>query len=224
MALEEAGFNTNFTSMYWTFASGFPKAANMGKMADKRLGTVSTVIGTEQFKGNASRLKGNASRRDWDDQGRGGTFTPVYERKVGASAEGKKLQGSYAGFQPKPAVEVIIVAMKPLSEKTFVDQALKNGKGITWLDDCRVPSNAPINIHHAPTGTFAGGKQERGSLKNYYNNELGRFPGNLLVDDGVLGDYSRFFAYPFIISAKASKSEKNRGPRRVPGTVYGFSA
>ena len=29
--------------------------------------------------------------------------------------------------------------MKPLSEKTYVDQALKNGKGITWLDDGRIP-------------------------------------------------------------------------------------
>jgi len=29
--------------------------------------------------------------------------------------------------------------MKPLSEKTYVDQALMNRKGITWLDDCRIP-------------------------------------------------------------------------------------
>ena len=29
--------------------------------------------------------------------------------------------------------------MKPLDQKGYVDQALDNGKGITWLDDCRVP-------------------------------------------------------------------------------------
>jgi hypothetical protein len=34
---------------------------------------------------------------------------------------------------------VIIVAMKPLKEKTFTEQAESNGKGITWLDDCRIP-------------------------------------------------------------------------------------
>jgi hypothetical protein len=44
------------------------------------------------------------------------------------------LEGAYAGFQPKPAVEVIIVAMKPLKEKTFTEQAESDGKGVTWLD------------------------------------------------------------------------------------------
>ncbi|GAH92657.1 unnamed protein product, partial [marine sediment metagenome] len=31
------------------------------------------------------------------------------------------------------------MAMKPLSEKTYVDQALKNKKGITWLNEGRIP-------------------------------------------------------------------------------------
>jgi hypothetical protein len=51
----------------------------------------------------------------------------------------KELDGSYAGYQPKPAVEVVIVAMKPLDKKGYIDQALDNGKGITWLDSCRIP-------------------------------------------------------------------------------------
>ena len=30
--------------------------------------------------------------------------------------------------------------MKPLDKKKgYVDQALDNGKGVTWLDDCRIP-------------------------------------------------------------------------------------
>src|SRR3990167_884277 len=36
--LEDAGFNIGFTPIYWTYASGFPKAANIGKMVDKREG------------------------------------------------------------------------------------------------------------------------------------------------------------------------------------------
>jgi hypothetical protein len=39
----------------------------------------------------------------------------------------------------KPATEIVIVVMKPLSEKSIVDQALKNGKAVAWLDDCRIP-------------------------------------------------------------------------------------
>lgn len=151
-----AGFDTNFTSLYWTYATGFPKAANIGKMMMKRLG-----------------------------RNRKGIY---------------KCDGSYAGFQPKPAVEVIIVAMKPLSEKTFVDQALRNGKGVTWLDDCRIPANSSDTKERKP-----------------------RFPANLLVSDGVLKDHSRYFdleawadTLPFLITRKASKNEKDAGLDHLP--------
>ena len=29
--------------------------------------------------------------------------------------------------------------MKPLDQPTYIDQALSNGKGVTWIDDCRIP-------------------------------------------------------------------------------------
>ena len=84
--LAEAGFDVSFTPIYWTYATGFPKAMNIGKKTEK-----------------------------------------------------ENLEGSYAGYQPKPAVEVVIVAMKPLDQNTYVGQALNNQKGVTWLDDCRIP-------------------------------------------------------------------------------------
>ena len=59
--------------------------------------------------------------------------------KRGDIDKAKELDGSYAGYQPKPAVEVVIVAMKPLEKKGYLDQALDNQKGITWLDNCRIP-------------------------------------------------------------------------------------
>ncbi|MCK9576680.1 MAG: hypothetical protein M0R51_12225, partial [Clostridia bacterium] len=34
--LEDAGFNTGFTSIAWVYASGFPKAQNISKVIDKR--------------------------------------------------------------------------------------------------------------------------------------------------------------------------------------------
>ena len=50
-----------------------------------------------------------------------------------------ELEGSYGGFQPKPAVEVVLVAMKPIEEKGLLAQAEKNGKAVSWFDDCRIP-------------------------------------------------------------------------------------
>lgn len=227
----EAGFDTNYTSLYWTYASGFPKAMNIGKAVDKRLGF------------ERERIAGGAGTE-------GNTF-PLKPEAI-------SLNGSYGGFQPKPAVEVIIVAMKPLSEKTFVDQALKNRKGITWLCDARIPTtNFDLDIIKKKNGNgiksnggFAG---EDGDVRNN-TPDTGRFPANLLVSDDVLNDrqvrkagknklkkgmggiwnkgtnlpigpeygdagsYSRYFdldawakTLPFLICPKASKSEKNKG-------------
>ena len=123
----------------------------------------------------------------------------------------RALEGSYAGFQPKPAVEVVLVVMKPLSEGTYVDQAMANGLGITWLDDCRIPV-----------------------VDEDAQSALGRFPANLLVSDDALGagpeGHSRYFSLdawwtehmadlpedvqaqlPFLVVPKPSKREKNAG-------------
>ncbi|MGI0133548.1 MAG: DNA-methyltransferase [Candidatus Micrarchaeaceae archaeon] len=202
--IAEAGFDTDFTSIYWTYASGFPKAANIGKMVDRRLGRARNVIGRNP------NSRENATKAN-------SLYEPGTVGKTAHITRGNHpLEGSYGGFQPKPAVEVIIVAMKPLSEKTFVDQALKNGKGITWLDDCRNPigdeSVPRLNKAYKRKGgrNFGDGADSRlGTITGHES--LGRFAANLLVDDNVLGDHSRFFAYPFLITPKASKREKNYG-------------
>ena len=56
-----------------------------------------------------------------------------------ACPESAKFEGSKVGHQMKPAFEVVTVVMKPLNQKTYIDQALHNGKGVTWIDDCRIP-------------------------------------------------------------------------------------
>ena len=221
LMLEDAGFEIGFTPIYWTYASGFPKAMNIGKMVDKRNGVEREVVG-----------RNPNSRENCD------TSNTLYESgTVGKTAHITKgsgpLEGSYGGFQPKPAVEVVIVAMKPLSEKTYVDQALKNGKGITWLDDCRVPyisdddkekNTSGIARYKSVIGTTVKGNTHflGGDLKINPNmtgaRENGRFPANLLVEGNVLGEHSRFFSLdawadtlPFLAVPKASKSEKNPG-------------
>ena len=112
------------------------------------------------------------------------------------SQEAQTLAGSYLGFQPKPSIEVILVAMKPLSEKTYVDQALKNGKGITWLDDGRIPYQSDKDRDSAIFGTqtdirgnnYNTNRPSEGNIfnRNVLSSEIGRFPANLLVQDNVL--------------------------------------
>jgi site-specific DNA-methyltransferase (adenine-specific) len=118
------------------------------------------------------------------------------------NSEAKKYEGSYAGFQPKPAVEVIIVAMKPRDEKTYMNQVLSNGKGVTWFDDCKIP----------------------------FDGEDPRFPSNLLVSDSLLYEHTKYFnldlwfqelaenlpdeakkTFPFLIVKRTSEKEKDAG-------------
>ncbi len=193
ISLEDAGFNVGFSPIYWAYASGFPKAQNIGKAVDKRLGAEREVIGKRKLTGNA----GTSTKL------KGGTYTVgTYINTIGAelpltipaTPQAKALDGSYGGFQPKPAVEVIIVAMKPLSEKTFVDQALKNGKGITWLDEGRIPYIDEQDIGDPDRGKgYPMLDPKKGWNQNKIINEItigekGRFPANLSVSDDVLND------------------------------------
>src|SRR6185503_14735724 len=45
ISLEDAGFRTNYTSIYWTYSSGFPKAANVSKLIDKKAKAEREIIG-----------------------------------------------------------------------------------------------------------------------------------------------------------------------------------
>ena len=201
--LSDAGFETGFTSIYWTFASGFPKAGNVSKLIDKRFGAEREVIG------NRTRVYGYD--KNYNNSFDNSNFNVGDNNKITAPStpHAKALDGSYAGFQPKPAIEVVMVVMKPLSEKTYIDQALVNGKGITWLDDGRMPfdtkgePNIRLNAKNHITSKLAGiecfnkiGDNDRSPTK--YRNEFlhdlgnlnssGRFPANLLVSDDVLND------------------------------------
>lgn len=198
--LEECGFDIGYTPIYWTFASGFPKGANISKKIDERFGKEREVVGIYKHP--------DGRERKWDEYSGGDSVVNFGHNKENtnrnitkpASEEAKKFDGSYGGFQPKPAVEVIIVAMKPLTEKTFVDQALKNGKGITWFNDCRIPFVNEKDLAGAQS-LFDSHRGEVHSscthVTNYSKwdaektgdaNPTGRFPANLLVSDDVLND------------------------------------
>jgi len=56
-----------------------------------------------------------------------------------ATLEAKYFYGLYSGSQPKPAKEAIIIAMKPLTEKTDLDHILKHKKGGLHFDRARIP-------------------------------------------------------------------------------------
>ena len=100
----------------------------------------------------------------------------------------KELEGSYAGSQLKPAVEVILVCMKPLSEKTYVEQALKNRKGVTWLNNCRIPAGTEHfrgNVGAKITESVWKNQSGFGKPFKATDSPLGRFPANLICSSKI---------------------------------------
>ena len=181
--LQDAGFRTNYTSIYWTFAQGFPKAANISKMIDKRGGVVyseetripfanylkqkiqESGLTNLQIREKAGiPLKGGGPISQWtgltershpkvptvemykklkeilqlgdqydnfikEEQEREVIGTKVniitgfsHDRKQSeynitkpATEAAKAMEGAYVGFQPKPALEIVLKLQKPFS-------------------------------------------------------------------------------------------------------------
>ena len=177
--LEKAGFRVDFTPIYWTYATGFPKAGNIGKMIDKRLGKKGKVIGKKECGYQVSISK---TRKEQGYRPNETNATKEVDITTPESDEAIKMNGSYTGFNPKPAVEVVIVVMKPLSEKSYLDQAMKNGKGVTWLDDCRIP----FEMDDTPVGGYGAmdiGMGKPGETQEYRSKDYKKY-----LRDNVGGD------------------------------------
>jgi site-specific DNA-methyltransferase (adenine-specific) len=95
------------------------------------------------------------------------------------------------GTALKPAHEPIVMARKPLSEKTIVENCIKHGAGALDIDGCRIPINDSYEDdiargqENATNGKFFGGK---GKSKASNTDIQGRFPANLAVTDDALND------------------------------------
>ena len=231
--VRDAGFMMGFTPIFWSYATGLVKAHNIAKAVDRKFGEVPEEIPTEIMPkrtevGQIAKnrrckacgkplVSGNPCRCDR-------TYKPQTD-------EARALQGSYGGFQPKPAVEVILVAMKPLSEDTYVQQALENRKGITWMDDTRIPIGDEDDDKIMKTTTRSKRQSEtweKGSGFKNEENELaglrpeGRFPANLLVSDDVFEDHKDKGTPPHPVTSNVDKYEGYGSITRRNGEVVNY--
>jgi len=101
-----------------------------------------------------------------------------------ASDLAKEFDGAYIRYRPKPCLEIILVAMKPVETKTYIEQVMKNGHACTWLDRCRVP------VSDGTLAGWRGGASAFGTLKGRTGESReanrGRYPTNLLVQHDLL--------------------------------------
>ena len=120
VAIEDAGFEIR-DQMMWLYGSGFPKSLNIGKAVDKRMGADREVVG----KGKPMSSLGVMHDDNWQSD------NDYNETKGNSEWEGW-------GSALKPAHEPIVMARKPLSENSIVDNVLKHGTGGINIDGCRI--------------------------------------------------------------------------------------
>lgn len=187
-AIEDAGFEIRDCIQY-LYGSGFPKSMDISKAIDKKLGVEREVIGDNPNARPNSQPKYSLDGENKNFQ--------INVQPITAPSTSEAQQWDGWGTCLKPAHEPIVVARKPLSEKTVADNVLKWGTGGINIDDCRVeydmtdtnPATNPLyrkengyktnyGIDSNPSAYAL--KKEEGTMN--INNQ-GRFPANIIFDE-----------------------------------------
>jgi len=218
-AIEDAGFEIR-DCIFWCYGSGFPKSLNIGKAVDKLQGDEREVVGDNP------NVRPNCNPQDntLHEYGSTGKTAPI--TKGTSEWEGW-------GTALKPAVEPIVLARKPLSEKSVAENVLKWGTGGLNIDGCRVETQDNLS-----GGAYTG----EGLMKHIadhrwgfrkrdgeYQQPIGRFPANLIHDgsDEVVGLFpesnGRFGAIN-TGSVKFKPGEYSKGQKDTGGTKDSGSA
>ncbi len=170
--VEDAGFEIR-DQLQWLFGSGFPKSQNIAIAIDKKNGALGN-------RGSALNLAGAGERTDIKTGvGVGSQGAPIHEP---ITEYAKKWSGW--GTALKPANEPIVLARKPLSEKTVAANVLKWGTGGINIDACRIDGK-PRTTHK--DGSYRLEEKDGLRFKGFkeFKQQVpqGRFPANLILDE-----------------------------------------
>ena len=188
-AIEDAGFEIR-DCIQLIYGSGFPKSMDISKAIDKKFGAEREVVGKYQRPDGTDRDYNN-----WDSNGKINTvqfkaISTAESRIITKPATSEAKQWDGWGTALKPANEPIVVARKPISEKTVADNVLKWGTGGINIDGCRIPTDDKL-VHGGDLKTNSGdtrtgkalGMFQNGTSNTFVQNPQGRFPANVIFDE-----------------------------------------
>ena len=176
-AIEDAGFEIR-DCIQWLHSMGFPKSHDISKAIDKRAGAERKVIGKSSRHGGG--IKGNGTSYE----------LPPDIPYITAPATPEAQEWDGWGTALKPANEPIVLARKPLSEKTVAENVLKWGTGGLNIDGCRIPVGENelkptvrgAGVHKTGNERLTGWNRDEYD-GTYTPNEAGRFPANVILDE-----------------------------------------
>jgi DNA modification methylase len=218
--VEDAGFEIRDQVM-WVYGSGFPKSHNVSKAIDKAAGAAREKVGYGQNFGVSKAADGKTAFGDY-----AGTWD------ITAPATPAAQQWDGWGSALKPAHEPIVLARKPLGEKTLAANVLKHGTGGLNIDGCRVATSDSLGGGMVSKGRpkasegwdrpwmhdseVTEAKKIESAEKVKHAETLGRWPSNL-IHDGASSVVEHFpgtgekSVARFFYCAKAGKSDRDEG-------------
>ena len=224
--IEGVGFEIRDQIM-WLYASGFPKAQDMGKAIDKRAGKGKGQTVKADYNNNRDGVSVDLTingvrcpvcKKDSANRyhcGKGQECGMVYKAQTPEAQQ-------WAGWKTalKPAHEPIVMARKPF-RGSCVDNVLTHGVGAVNIDVSRIAYQDEGDLEQTKgwsnkakgkaTHKYFDGKTD--NTKTDYDKvdtftTQGRFPSNVL---GEVEDYQKFFYCP-----KVSRAERHIGFESAP--------
>ena len=176
VAIEDAVFEVR-DMLLWLYGQGFPKSHNISAAIDRKL------LGKGP-RGHAIATAGTTQVSTGKPLPPGENLSPYQAESEAA----QKFDGW--GTALKPSVEPILLARKPLSEKTVAANVLKHGTGALNIDATRLAyqdaadkeSAMPQGRTTARPGRLAGKAQGGGERTEFERPEQkGRWPANVVL-------------------------------------------
>jgi len=231
--IESVGFEIR-DQLMWIYASGFPKAQDIGKAIDRRKGKAN----------NLKRYDSDKKDNNGVDMG-SGVYCPKCKKDSTAryfckdtdcgmiyKAQTPEAQ-QWSGWKTalKPGHEPIVMARKPMKGST-IDNVLTHGVGALNIDAARIPYEGKADIAeylNNKRGPMERGTGVAGERIGMFDNQVGfktikravsteqdlpqqgRFPSNVL---GEIPDYQKYFYCP-----KVSRRERHCG-FEDPGALF----
>lgn len=222
-AVEDGGFEVR-DMVQWLYGTGFPKSMNVGKAIDKAAGKERETGPVDPSRAGRLVNQGGEYETDagWSAGNRKVTIDPP------ATPEAAQWEGW--GTALKPACEPIILARKPLGEKTVAGNVLKWGVGALNVDGTRIgfaseadkdQTRVPQPIQHNDArGVYMAG-MGIGRTGEVFEPKEGRWPANVIMDEeaGAMLDAQT----GTLTSGKAAKGGHRRTAENMEqgSVVYG---
>lgn len=199
--IEQVGFEIR-DQLMWLCASGFPKAQDIGKAIQRRLGVEKSIPISqhEQQQGYTVKKPGASVHgpKDQTDAGYSGHITEC------TAPEAKEWSGWKTAL--KPAHEPIVMARKPF-RGSCIDNVLKHGVGALNIDDNRIGNEKTKTVikRNEENSLWYGARGNKESVPKPVDEieNQGRFPSNVL---GEVTGYQKYFYCP-----KVSRRERHCG-------------